>query len=173
MHKLLLLAVTCFFFSWNAHAQIPSNSQKHYEYKETLEVKKAGSGDLYKRFEKWANEKYAANSVILLDDTNNRFITIATSMTLPESHFGVNRIHRNRVVEYMMKFDMEKKVYTYQVFEIRYMFEEEDRKGGTTQDSLLLEQFKSPTKKSVEEEVDLAFRKLIEEIKTVAMTDID
>ncbi len=173
MRGLLLLFVFSLGFAGAASAQIPSNSDKQYEYKESLTVKRAGTGDLYRRFEKWTGEKFGPTAEIMLDDTNKESITVGATMTLPESHFGVNRIHRKRLVEYTLKLEMDRKDYTYTISEIRYLFEEEDRKGATMQDSLLLQQFRSPTKKSVETEVDAEFRKLIEEINVAAATELD
>ena len=154
-------------------AQIPKNAEKHYEYKEIVTLKRAGTGDIYRRLEKWAGDKFDADREVLLDDTNNRFITIETEMTLPESHFGVNRTHRDRIVQFLLKFDIDRKEYTYSLTEIRYRHEEENNKGMVTQDSLLLEQLKGPTTKSVEEEVDLTMRALIDEFKEAALTELE
>lgn len=138
----------------NLAAQIPVNSEKNYEYHGKAEVKRASSGELQQRFIHWANDYFAKHRFSLEEDkAEKRLVTIQATMKMPESHFGVNRMHKDRELSYTLRFDAVKKEYSYWLNNIQYKGVEVDRKGVETSFSGRFEDFKGPTKASVESEI--------------------
>lgn len=145
-----------------AVAQIPVNKEKQYEYTGTTEVKRVSTGELQKRFIYWAKDYYAkTNYSIEVDDTTKRWVTIDATIALPESHFGVNRTHKDRQLSYTLKVDAYKKTYTYWINNLRYKATEIDRKGVEIPLSGKFEDIKTPAKMSVEEEIHNALQGVI------------
>lgn len=150
-------------------AQIPVNSEKNYEYHGKAEVKRASSGELQQRFIHWANDYFAKHHHSIEEDkAEKRFVTIQATMKMPESHFGVNRMHKDRELSYTLKFDAVKKEYSYWLNNIQYKGVEVDRKGVETSFSGRFEDFKSPTKASVESEIHNMLEGVIESFAKAA-----
>jgi len=154
-------------------AQIPTNDEKNYEYHEDLEVKRASSGELQQRFIHWAKEYYAGQQYTMdIDKEEERFVTIQATAKMPESHFGVNRTHKDRELSYTLKFDAVKKKYSYWINNIQYKCIEVDRKGEETRISGRFEDFKGPTKASVESEINNLLEGVIESFTKAAEVEL-
>jgi len=57
MIRIVMLAIALLVSSVSM-AQMPKNDNKEFEYKAQNSVKRAGTGDLMKRIEKWGNDYF-------------------------------------------------------------------------------------------------------------------
>jgi len=155
-------------------AQIPKNDDKDFEYKAEISVKRAGTGDLMKRIEKWGNDyfKDAVAYKIAIDDTTNRYVEMDITQSMVESHFGVNRTHKNRSLDYHLKFDADRKVYTYTVNQFHYNALELDKKNRETQLDGKLSEIGSAASGSLEEEVHMVMERMIESFSKALETEL-
>lgn len=153
---------------------IPSNEEKQYEYKADAEVDRAGSGDLLERIDFWAKNSLGENAKAhaYKDEADKNILHVDVEVQLPEAHFSVSRVHKNRKLNYSITFNCDKKEYTYTINQIKYSALESYKKGDIQIDGLLSE-MKSPTKLSVEEEINLYFQGIIESFSDYANTDIE
>lgn len=153
---------------------IPTNEEKQYEYKAEAEVDRAGTGELLERLEFWAENGLGENAKIhaYKDEADKNVFHVDVDAILPDAHFSISRVHKNRKLNYSIHFNCEKKNYTYAINEIKYGALESYKKGDIQIEGLLSE-MKSPTKMSVEEEVNNYFEGIIASITKFANTDID
>lgn len=152
-----------------AQAQIPTNTDKKYEYTEALTVKRASSKELQRRFVTWAKEYYKPGmATIEAEDTTFRWVNIKAKHAMPVSFFQVNRSHRDRELSYTLVFDTDKKNYTYSLSNIEYACVEVDRKGVEVSHSGPFENFKTPAKMSAEAEVHELLQSVISSFKVGA-----
>lgn len=145
-------------------AQMPKNDNKDFEYKGEKSVKRAGTGDLMKRIEKWGNDyfKEASSYTIAIDDTTKRYVEMDVTEAMVESHFGVNRTHSNRSLSYHIKFDADRKDYIYVINDFYYKALEVDNKNRETQMDAKLSEIKGAASGSLEEEVHMKMEQVIE-----------
>lgn len=138
-----------------ALAQMPKNADKDFEYSGEATVRKAGSGDLLKRFEHWAKDYFSdATSVdVAVDDSTERYVEVKVVESLVESHFGVNYTHKDRSLTYLMQFDADRKNYKYKINGFYYKAIEIDRKGRETPIDSKLSEVKGASTKSLDEEL--------------------
>lgn len=163
MMRITVLAVALLVSSV-AVAQMPKNDNKDFEYKGEASVKRAGTGDLMKRIEKWGTDyfKDATAFEIAIDDSTERFIEMDITETLVESHFGVNRTHKNRALSYHIKFDADRKDYAYTINKFHYKALEIDHKNRETQLDAKLSDIKGAATGSLEEEIHRRMETTIE-----------
>jgi hypothetical protein len=175
MSKWSILFTSLLLSAQVAWSQMPTNSDKKFEYNAAASVKKAGTGDLVKRFEHWAHSYFdEAKSVeILVDDSTNRVVEIKVTEDMVESHFGVNRVHKNRSLTYHIKFDAERKNYTYWINGFYYKATEIDHKGRETAHDAALEDIKSAASKSLEEEIHAKIESMIDSFTRAAEIDLE
>lgn len=153
--------------------RIPTNDDKQYEYKAETEVDRAGTGDLMKRLEYWSQNYFTSGQArVSVDPENKNVLIVETQIPLPESHFSVSRVHKDRMLKFQIQFDCDKKTYVYSVKDIKYKTLETYKKGDVEYDGLLSE-FKSPTKASVEEEVDRLIQEMIIDFQKSANTKLE
>ena len=153
--------------------RIPTNDDKQYEYKSETEVDRAGTGDLMKRLEYWSQNYFTSGQArVSVDPENKNVLIVETQIPLPESHFSVSRVHKDRILKFQIQFDCDKKTYVYSVKDIKYKTLETYKKGDVEYDGLLSE-FKSPTKASVEEEVDRLIQEMIIDFQKSANTKLE
>jgi hypothetical protein len=153
--------------------RIPTNDDKQYEYKAEAEVDRAGTGDLLKRLEYWSKNYFENGKArVSIDPENKNVLLVDTEIPMAESHFSVSRVHKDRVLKFQIQFDCEKKTYVYAVKDIKYKTLETYKKGDIQYDGLLSD-LKSPTKASVEEEVDRFIQEMIIDFKKSANTSLD
>jgi len=158
----------------NVFAQVPTNSSKSYEYSAEQSVRKASSGDLVLRFEKWGKEYFKNHSAsISVDDTTQRYVEIQVTEKMVENHFSVNRTHKNRALTYHIKFDTDRKDYTYWINGFKYEALEIDKKGNEISLSGPLEELKTPARKSLLEEINERMTVVISELEKGAEIEIE
>jgi hypothetical protein len=155
-------------------AQMPKNDEKAFEYYGEATVKRAGSGDLQKRLVQWAKQNLQdeAQFTMSVDDSTHRFIEIDVTERLVESHYGVNRTHKDRGLSYHIKFDTDRKDYQYWINGFKYKALEVDHKGRETQHDGRLEDIKSAASKSLEEDVHVRMTELVESFTKAAEVEL-
>ncbi|MDP4663894.1 MAG: hypothetical protein NWQ55_09890 [Salibacteraceae bacterium] len=173
------LAVAAFAVSTLVTAQIPkfshipSNDDKQYEYKADAEVDRAGTGELMERLQYWGETHFTGDKVRAYQDPQNKnILLIDVEHEMPEAHFSVSRTHTKRKLKFQISMNCDKKNYTYSVHDLKYEATESYKKGDFDYNGLLSD-FKSPTKSSVEEEVDRYMQELILSFKETAQIPID
>lgn len=171
--KNLSLSIATLLIAMAGMAQMPTNDDKKFEYKKAMTVKRASTGDLHARFSVWG-EGYFKDAQVEwdVDDTNYRYVTMNVTENMIESHFGVNRSHKDRKLSYTLMFDTDKKNYTYTLNNIRYSCVEVDRKGVEMEMGGPFEDFKSPASRSVEEEIHNNLTTVIESFKKAAEKEL-
>lgn len=172
--RIAVLALVC-LMTTSAYAQIPKNDNKEYEYYGESSVRKAGTGDLVKRFGAWAEEyfKEAHEVVVLVDDSTERFVEVEVTEKPVDMHFGVGRVHKERALKYHLKFDCDRKNYKYWVNKFHYEALEVDNKGREERHSNSLSEIKSAATKSLKEEVHTRMTDMIEAFGKAAEIDIE
>jgi hypothetical protein len=163
MIRIVMLAIALLVSSVSM-AQMPKNDNKEFEYKAQNSVKRAGTGDLMKRIEKWGNDyfKDVTSFTISIDDSTKRYVEMDVVESMVESHFGVNRTHKNRSLSYHIKFDADRKDYNYSINEFYYKALEVDHKNRETQLDAKLSDIKGAASGSLEEEVHMKMEQVIE-----------
>lgn len=173
MRFTLLSLIVC-FLSTTAFAQIPKNDEKQFEYYGENSVRRAGSGDLQKRLTKWANTYFDNAKVeVLVDDSTERYVEVNVSQPMVEAYFGVKRKHEDRLLKYHIKFDAERKDYSYKINRFEYQAKEIDHKGEEEQLNGYLSDLKTAARKSLEEEVHNMMMALIESFEEAAETELE
>ena len=174
MMRIAILAIALLVSS-ASFAQMPKNDNKDFEYKAEKSVKRAGTGDLMKRIEKWGNDyfKDALSYEIAIDDSTERYVEMCIKESMVESHFGVNRTHKNRSLKYHIKFDAERKDYTYTVNDFHYEALEIDNKNRETQLDSKLSDIKGAASGSLEEEVHMKMAQVIESFIKELETELE
>lgn len=153
--------------------RIPTNDDKQYEYKTEVEVDRAGTGDVMKRLDYWSKNYFKSGKArVSVDPENENVLIVEAQIPLAESHFSVSRVHKDRMLKFQIHFDCDKKSYVYSVNDIKYKTLETYKKGDIEYDGLLSE-FKSPTKASVEEEVDRFIQDMIIDFRKSANTKLE
>jgi hypothetical protein len=170
-----LVVTLSFFLPTVLLAQMPKNDEKMYEYHEEASVRRAGSGDLVKRFEHWANGYFAnaASYTIAVDDSTERYVNIDVTQELAEMMFGVNRTHKDRTISYHIKFDCDRKDYQYWINEFKYKALEIDHKNRETQHDDYLSDIKSAATKSLDEEIHGLMEDVITSFKAAAEIELE
>jgi len=154
-------------------SHIPSNDDKQYEYKADAEVDRAGTGELLERLQYWGETHFADDKArAYIDPQNKDILLIDVEHEMPEAHFSVSRTHTKRKLKFQISMNCDKKNYTYSVHDIKYEATESYKKGDFDYNGLLSD-FKSPTKSSVEEEVDRYIQDVIESFKETAQIHIE
>lgn len=154
-------------------SHIPSNDDKQYEYKGEAEVDRAGTGELLERLQYWGETHFADDKARAYQDPQNKdILLIDVEHEMPEAHFSVSRTHSKRKLKFQISMNCDKKNYTYSIHDIKYEATESYKKGDFDYNGLLSD-FKSPTKSSVEEEVDRYIQELILSFKETAQIPID
>jgi hypothetical protein len=154
-------------------SHIPSNDDKQYEYKADAEVDRAGTGELLERLQYWGETHFADDKArAYIDPQNKDILLIDVEHEMPEAHFSVSRTHTKRKLKFQISMNCDKKNYTYSIHDIKYEATESYKKGDFEYNGLLSD-FKSPTKFSVEEEVDRYMQELILTFKETAQIPID
>ncbi|MEZ4722512.1 MAG: hypothetical protein R2813_11625 [Flavobacteriales bacterium] len=154
--------------------KLPVNKEtKLIEYRESTSVERAGAGDLVNRLYFWAqNEFKDQNVTIMRDDTTFKTLTIKGSIPMVKSVFGVNYIHTKRLLKFELKFDTDKKDYTYWINNFEYECVESDRNREENSVSGPLEEFKGPAKRSLYDEIDEVCQNLITSFKAGAEVEM-
>lgn len=174
MKSLLLIAVASLMIHSSSFAQIPTNSEKKFEYHAEADVRRAGTGDIINRLNNWAKTYYQDMSLtISRDDSTNRFLDIQVEEGMVESHFGVARKHSERKLSYHIKFDCDRKSYFYWINDFRYAALEVDKKGVETNLDTELNELKTAARKAILEEVHTRMEGIIEAFKEAAEIDIE
>ena len=156
-----------------AGAQIPTNSEKQFEYHAEADVRRAGTGDIMDRLNNWAKTYYQDMSLTInRDDSTNRFLDIQIEESMVENHFGVARKHSDRKLSYHVKFDIDRKSYFYWVNDFHYAALEVDKKGVETNLDADLNELKTAARKAILEEVHSRMAEIIEAFMEAAETDI-
>lgn len=174
--KNLTLVLAFSSICFGALAQIEINkATKKYEYanEEMITVERAGVGELINRFYYWGVEEYKANkSKVVRDDSTFRTVEFMVTTPLPENHFGVKFVHTKRELTYRLKFDAEKKDYSYWITDIAYKCIETDRKGREAAYDGLLEEYKGAAKRGLLEELEMVYDVLADSFGVAAERDL-
>ncbi|MEX2595697.1 MAG: hypothetical protein WEC59_02120 [Salibacteraceae bacterium] len=175
MMKLATTILGFLLVATSVMAQIPKNDDKQFEYHAEESVRRAGSGDLVKRLNYWANEYFSdeASLKISPDTTSDDIFYVDVTKELVESYFGVNRKHQNRSLSFHIKFLAERKDYQYWINDFKYKATEIDKKGRETLLDGQLSELKTAASKSLEEEVHLMMTNMIEAINKAAETELE
>lgn len=164
------------FCSYAGLAQLEMNKEsKLYEIHnpELLSVDKAGSYELINRFYYWGLEEFKdVKHSVERDDTNFRGVIFHVTMPLVDNHYGVKYTHTKRKVGFDLRFDAEKKDYSYWINHITYETVEVDRKGRTEEFNGKLEEFKGAAKRGLIEELDMTFDVIIDSFTVAAYDDL-
>ena len=174
MKNVLTAVITILLSSSLTVAQIPTNSEKQYEYHAEADVRRAGTGDIMDRLNHWAKSFYQDMSLtVVQDDSTNRYLDITIEEPMVESHFGVARKHSDRKLTYHIKFDIDRKSYFYWVNEFNYAALEVDKKGVETNLNANLSDLKTAARKAILEEVGTRIEEVIKAFGEAAEIDIE
>jgi hypothetical protein len=176
--KNTIIVVLSLFIGAAVIAQVPMNkTTKKYEFhNETpLSVGSAGSNELINRFYYWGLAEFADYKYeVTRDDSTFRSVTFKVVMPMVENHYGVKFTHKDRALTYTLKFDAEKKDYSYWINDFEYKATEVDRKNREEKLDTKLEDFKGAAKTALLEELDLMFTTMIDSLAwagEVALTE--
>ena len=106
------------------------------------------------------------------DDTTFRGVVFHVTMPMVDNHFGVKYTHTKRQLGFDVRFDAEKKDYSYWITNIGYKTVEVDRKDRTEEYDGKLEDFKGAAKRGLIEELDLVFDVMIDSFSVAAERDL-
>ena len=144
--------------------------QLHNE--ELITVDRAGTDELINRFYYWGLDEFKdLKHSVVRDDTTFRGVVFNVEMPMVDNHFGVKYTHTKRKVGFELKFDAEKKDYSYWISNITYKTVEVDRKDREEAYDGKLEDFKGAAKRGLIEELDLVFEVMIDSFADAAERD--
>lgn len=174
--KRITLAITILLTSSVGFAQLEINKEtKLYEIhnEEILTVERAGTGELINRFYFWGLEEFKdVKHSVERDDTTFRGVVFHVTMPMVDNHFGVKYTHTKRQLGFDVRFDAEKKDYSYWITNIGYKTVEVDRKDRTEEYDGKLEDFKGAAKRGLIEELDLVIDVMIDSFSVAAERDL-
>jgi hypothetical protein len=174
--KRIALALTVLLTSTMAMAQLEVNKEtKLYEMhnEELITVDRAGTGELINRFYHWGLEEFKdVKHNVERDDTTFRGVVFHVTIPLVDNHFGVKFTHTKRQLGFDVRFDAEKKDYSYWITNIGYKTVEVDRKDRTEDYDGKLEDFKGAAKRGLIEELDLVFNVMLDSFSMAGERDL-
>ena len=172
-----LIALIVVLLSVNhANAQLEINKEtKLYEMhnEEVLTVERAGVNELINRFYYWGLDEFKdVKHSVERDDSTFRGVVFHATIPMVDNHFGVKFTHTKRQLAFDIRFDAEKKDYSYWITNIGYKTVEVDRKDRTEEYEGKLEDFKGAAKRGLIEELDLVFDIMIDSFGMAAERDL-
>lgn len=174
--KRIALALTVLFSSSIVSAQLEIiKESKLYEMHndELITVERAGADELINRFYHWGLEEFRdIKHSVERDDTTLRGVVFHVTMPLVDNHYGVKFTHTKRQLGFDIRFDAEKKDYSYWITNIGYKTVEVDQKDRTEEYDGKLEDFTGAAKRGLIEELDLVFDVMIDSFSMAAERDL-
>ena len=172
-----LIALIVVLLSVNhANAQLEINKEtKLYEMhnEEVLTVERAGVNELINRLYYWGLDEFKdVKHSVEQDDSTFRDVVFHATIPMVDNHFGVKFTHTKRQLAFDIRFDAEKKDYSYWITNIGYKTVEVDRKDRTEEYEGKLEDFKGAAKRGLIEELDLVFDIMIDSFGMAAERDL-